>query len=155
MNARTAALGILTAAALMLTPLVASAQVTSDVPAKRADAIVDLGTNESARLVGAEWRYTDAPVVDSNHSYAGPALKPSGRRSKTHDITPKAGAADFNDSSGTAIDPSTLGARRGPGKLSYVWYRVKFTVPEKLGNFQTTGSTAVFEIVVDDYAEVW
>jgi gluconolactonase len=39
--------------------------------------------------------------------------------------------------------------------LSFAWYRFKFTVPEKLGNFETKGSTAVFEIVVDDYAEIW
>jgi gluconolactonase len=53
------------------------------------------------------------------------------------------------------IDPTTLGARGGPGKLSYAWYRVKFAIPEKLGNFETRGSAAVFEIVVDDYAEIW
>jgi len=29
------------------------------------------------------------------------------------------------------------------------------TLPEKVGGFETRGSTAVFEIVVDDYAEVW
>ena len=29
------------------------------------------------------------------------------------------------------------------------------TIPEKVGGFGTLGSTAVFEIVVDDYAEVW
>ena len=29
------------------------------------------------------------------------------------------------------------------------------TVPEKVASFNTKGSTVVFEIVVDDYAEVW
>jgi hypothetical protein len=29
------------------------------------------------------------------------------------------------------------------------------TLPEKVGGFETRGSTAVFEIVVDDYTEVW
>jgi gluconolactonase len=28
-------------------------------------------------------------------------------------------------------------------------------VPEKVGGFDTLASTVVFEIVVDDYAEVW
>jgi gluconolactonase len=131
------------------------AQVTSDVPAKRADAIVDLGTREGVRLVGGEWRYSDAQIVDAEHHYAGADLKPSGSPSKTHDITPKAGPAGFDDSQWTVVDPTTLGARRGPGKLSYAWYRLRFTVPEKLGTFETIGSTAVFEIVVDDYAEIW
>src|SRR5262249_38390816 len=131
------------------------AQVTSDVPAKRADAIVDLRTNEGARLVNAKWRYSDAAIVDATHRYVGTDLKPSGAESKTHDISPKAGAAEFDDSKWLVIDPSTLENRRGPGKLSYAWYRVKFTIPSKLGTLETTGSTAVFEIVVDDYAEVW
>jgi len=130
-------------------------QVTSDVPAKRADAIVDLGTREGARLVQGEWRYSDAHIVEADHHYAGPDLKPTGSPSRTHDITPKAGAANFDDSQWTVVDPTTLGARRGPGKLSYAWYRLRVTVPEKLGAFETRGSTAVFEIVVDDYAEIW
>jgi len=133
----------------------AQAQVTSDVPAKRADAIVDLRTKEGARLVNAEWRYSDAQIVDVTHRYPGADLKPSGSESKTHDISPRAGAAEFDDTKWTVIDPSTLETRRGPGKLSYAWYRVRFTIPSRLGTFETTGSTAVFEVVVDDYAEIW
>ena len=29
------------------------------------------------------------------------------------------------------------------------------TIPETVGTFDTAGSTVVFEVVVDDYAEVW
>jgi gluconolactonase len=29
------------------------------------------------------------------------------------------------------------------------------TIPERIGSFDPTGATAVFEVVVDDYAEVW
>ena len=155
MSSRTRTLNNWVATFLILSSVAVWAQVTPDVPAKRADAIVDLGTKEGTRIVSAEWRYSDAQIVDSNHNYAGADLKPSGPPSKTHDISPKAGAAEFDDAAWTVIDPTTLGGRRGPGKLSYAWYRVKFTVPEKLGNFETKGSTAVFEIVVDDYAEIW
>src|SRR5262245_50438489 len=80
------------------------AQVTPDVPAKRADAIVNLGTKEGAQIVAAQWRYSDAQIVDANHNYAGLDLKPSGPPSKTHDISPKAGAADYNDSAWSVID---------------------------------------------------
>jgi gluconolactonase len=131
------------------------AQVTSNVPAKRADAIVDLATQEGARLVGAEWRFSEARIVEASNNYVGPDLKASGPASKTHDITPHAGAAAFDDTSWTVIEPASLTDRRGPGKLSFAWYRLRFRVPEKLGAFETKGSTSVFEIVVDDYAEVW
>src|SRR5262249_52830323 len=32
---------------------------------------------------------------------------------------------------------------------------LRLTIPYRLGTFDPTGATAVFEIVVDDYAEVW
>ena len=32
---------------------------------------------------------------------------------------------------------------------------INVTVPEKVASFDTRGSTVVFEIVVDDYAEIW
>jgi|SRR5688572_9363223 hypothetical protein len=95
----------------------AFAQVTSDVPAKRADSVVDLGTREGVRLLSGEWRYSEAQIVDSNHNYAGLDLKPSGPSSKTHDITPKAGGAGFNDSGWTVVEPTELSSRRGPGKI--------------------------------------
>jgi gluconolactonase len=36
-----------------------------------------------------------------------------------------------------------------------MWYRINVTVPERVAAFDTRGATAVFEIVADDYAEVW
>jgi gluconolactonase len=153
MNVRKLAVAILLG--LAFGPVHSSAQVTSDVPVGRADAIVDLGTNEGVQLVNGVWRYSEARIIDASFSYAGPDLKPSGPSSMTHDITPKAGGVDFDDSTWPVIQPTSLGDRRGPGKLSYAWYRVKFTIPEKLGDFETRGAAAVFEFVVDDYAEVW
>jgi gluconolactonase len=45
--------------------------------------------------------------------------------------------------------------RLGNGRVSFNWYRVAVTVPERLDDFDPTGSTIVFEVIVDDYAEVW
>lgn len=54
------------------------------------------------------------------------------------------------------IDLATeAGARRGPGRLSFGWYRVRVTVPERVGDFPTAGSAVAFETAVDDAAEVW
>jgi gluconolactonase len=44
---------------------------------------------------------------------------------------------------------------RGHGHLSFNWYRIRLTIPERVGGFDPTGSTAVFETQVDDYAEIW
>ena len=53
------------------------------------------------------------------------------------------------------IEPESLESRRTHGRLSFGWYRIAVTIPEKVGALDTAGSTVVFEIVVDDYAEVW
>jgi len=69
--------------------------------------------------------------------------------------TPKAGASDFDDSGWEALEPTTLDARRATGKVCFNWYRIEVTIPERIGSFDPTGSTVAFEIVIDDYAEVW
>ncbi|MEO8138350.1 MAG: SMP-30/gluconolactonase/LRE family protein, partial [Gemmatimonadota bacterium] len=43
----------------------------------------------------------------------------------------------------------------GNGKFSFNWYRINVTIPERIGRQDPTGMTVVFELVVDDYAEVW
>ena len=153
MNIRTlACLGI---AAVQLSVTTAFAQITADAPAVRPDAIVNLATDEGAALVRGQWRYQDARIVEVEHRSPGPDLRPSGPPNRTYDITPHAGAADFNDTAWDAITPKGLEARRSNGRLSFGWYRINVTIPEKVGGLSTAGSSVVFEIVVDDYAEVW
>src|SRR5262249_55238590 len=74
---------------------------------------------------------------------------------RTYDYTPRAGAADFDDAGWEVLDPTTLDARRSTGKVCFNWYRTRLTIPDRIGAFDPTGSTVVFEVVVDDYAEVW
>jgi gluconolactonase len=143
------------AAALWAATAAVPAQTTSDAPAGRAAAVVDLRTAEGAGLVRAAWRTRDARIVEVDHRAPGPDLKPSGAPTRTHDIKPHAGAADFDDSGWTAIEPETLETRRGTGRLSFVWYRSRLTLPDRVGALATAGATVVFEIVVDDYAEIW
>src|SRR3954470_11801343 len=121
----------------------------------RPDAVVDLRTAEGVRLVNGQWRYSDTQIVPADFNAPGPDLKPSGEPIKTFDYTPKAGAVNFDDSRWEAIEPASLENRRATGKLCFNWYRTSITIPRKVGNFDTAGATVVFEVVVDDYAEVW
>ena len=118
-------------------------------------AIVDLRTTDGVRAVQGQWRYSDTKIVDADFKAPGSDLKPSGKPIKTYEYAPKAGATHFDDSAWEAIEPAALEARRGSGRLSFNWYRIGITIPETVGNFQTAGSTVVFEIVIDDYAEIW
>ncbi len=133
----------------------AGAQVTTDVPGVRPAAIIDLATREGVNLVHGMWRYHDAKIIEVDHRAPGPDLRPSGAPNRTYDITPHAGEADFDDSTWEVIEPTTLDARRANGKVSFNWYRIGITIPDRIGDFDPTGSTAVFEVVVDDYAEIW
>ena len=55
-----------------------AAQITGDAPAVRPDAIVDLATDEGAALVGGQWRYRDARIIEVEHRSPGPDLRASG-----------------------------------------------------------------------------
>ena len=133
----------------------AAAQVTGDVPAGKPVAIVDLATRDGAKLVGGQWKYADARIIEVDHRAPGPDLKPSGPATRTYDVVPHAGAADFDDGAWQAIDATSLDARRSGGRLSFAWYRLRLTIPSRVGSFDPTGSTAVLEVVLDDYSEIW
>lgn len=139
----------------VLASLRAHGQVIQDPPFGRPDAILDLASPEGTRVANAQWRYHDVKIVEADSRTVGPDLKPSGSLSKTYDYEPHAGTTDFDDSSWEAIDPTTLDQRRSTAKVCFNWYRINITIPEKIANFDTAGSTVAFEIVIDDYAEIW
>jgi len=147
---------VMSALSLMMPRYAASQNVAAQGPPYgRPDATIDLRTREGADLVRGVWRYSDVKIVETDFRAPGPDLKPSGKPSKTYDYNPHAGAADFDDSKWEVLNPTTLEARRSGGKVCFNWYRINVTVPDKVGEFETRGSTVDFEIVIDDYAEVW
>jgi gluconolactonase len=128
------------AALIAALPSRGMAQATVDLPAVLPAAVVDLRTAEGAALVKAQWRYSDAKITEMG---------------RTNDITPHAGAADFDDSGWETIEPAALEARRSNGRLAFNWYRARVTLPNEVGGLAVAGSTAVLELVLDDYAEIW
>ncbi len=136
----------------ILSSAVLSAQ---DVPSGKPNASIDLATTEGVRAVGGTWRYSDTKIVETAFNSAGADQQPSGPPVKTYDYAPKAGPADYDDSMWEAVSAADLQKRRGNGRLSFNWYRINITVPERVGEFATSGSTLVFQTALDDYAEVW
>lgn len=137
-------------------PLVyATAQTVPFVPTSRAEATVDLASSDGAKMLKGEWRYSDTKIVEVDFTGPGADGQPTGAPVKTYDYTPRAGGVDFDDSRWESIEPATLSKRRGAGRLSFNWYRIRLTIPERVGDLDPTGMTAVFETSLDDYAEVW
>ena len=124
------------------------------------DAIIDLQTRGGRELVGGRWRYADARIEEIDFvELAGPGapdpLGPGDVPNRTYDVVPHAEAMDYDDSAWRVLEPQETMARLGAGRVSFNWYRIEVTVPEQVGDLDPTGATIVFEVVVDDYAEVW
>jgi gluconolactonase len=143
----------------LLVPTVADTQAPAPSPAPLAPRpltapvlpashVVNIMTPEGSAVFGATWKTMEARIVE------GPAIPGAMPEYKTsYDFSPKAGIANFDDSSWP--DAGELGARRGGGKVSFIWYRATITIPAKLGGFDTADSIVVLNVNVDDYAEVW
>ena len=151
---------ILTIALLILSVAV-FAQETRQLSVDKPDAIADLKTIAGAALVNAKWYVQPAYIQDKNFNLPGPQkdgdplpLYPTGAVVKTHTLHPQITDADF-DKAFTEIKPTALESRQGTGLFSFVWYKTEITIPQVMGKLNINGATAVFEIVVDDYSEVW
>ena len=146
---------------MLLLPVLLTGQEHRELAIGQADAIVDLRTHDGATLVHASWKYTNAYAGQSKFKSPGPsssdplALYPTGDEIRTLDIQPKAGVHDYDDSFWQVLDPEDLETRRGTGRLSFGWYRLHITIPDQIGDLPTAGSTIVFELVMDDYSEIW
>ena len=141
---------------LLATQAALAAPAFPDVPASSAAlASIDLGSDEGLASVKGEWRYSDTTIVEVTFRAPGKDGQPDGGKVRTYDFTPHAGGADFDDSKWQVIPPATLSQRRGNGRLSFNWYRLRLTVPEDVNGASTRGTTLVFETKLDDYAEIW
>jgi gluconolactonase len=138
------------------------AQETRQLAVDKPQAIADLKTTAGAALVNAKWFVQPVHVQDKDFNLpglqkgGGDALPiyPTGAAVKTHTLHPQITDADFENGF-KEIEPQALESRQGNGLLSFVWYKVDVTIPATIGKLNTAGTTAVFEIVVDDYSEVW
>src|SRR5262245_2237055 len=132
-----------------------AASLDESLAKRKPEATIDLGTREGAQLVNAEWRYSDTKIIEVDFKAPGADGQPSNTPNKAYDFTPHAGGVDFDDSQWEVIDPANLEKRRSAGRLAFNWYRIKITVPDRVGSFDPTGSTLVFATSIDDYAEIW
>jgi gluconolactonase len=122
------------------------------------DAVVDLQTGEGAALVSGIWRYSDAQVQEVDFVALGSpedALGPGNVPNRTYDVRPHAEAADYDDSEWRTLEPAETQLRLSDGCVCFNWYRIAVTIPDRVGDLDPTRSTVVFEVVIDDYAEVW
>lgn len=142
--------------------LVVFSQETRQLAVGKPQAIADLRTIEGAAWVNAKWYIQPAHIMNKEFRLPGPQnggadalpLYPTGLPVQAKQLHPQIDAPDF-DNGFVEVKPTELESRQGTGLLSFVWYKVEITIPPVIGNLDTKGTTAVFEIVVDDYSEIW
>ena len=122
----------------------------------RPDAVIDLQTADGVALVGGAWRYADARIEEVDFVEVGAGSRPErAAPNRTYDVVPHAEAADYDDSAWTVLAPEDTRRRLAGGRVCFNWYRIAVTIPERVGGLDPTGATVVFEVTVDDAAEVW
>lgn len=152
---------LLLLAATIIT-IAVSAQEIRQITVDKPQSVVDLKTTDGITLLNAKWFVQPAHIHEKEFNLPGPqkgggdalSLYPTGASVKTNVLHPQIGDPDFENGF-TALSPTELEKRQGNGLLSFVWYKVELTIPDKIGKLRTDGMTAVFEIVMDDYSEVW
>ena len=111
---------------------------------------VDLMTQAGSALFGAQWKTREAKII------VVPAIPDAMPEfTTTYDIDPHAGENGFDDAAWPIIPPTELGAKRGGGRVSFIWFRTRLTIPARVGTFDPAGAKAVLALSIDDYAEVW
>jgi len=136
------------------------AQELRELAPDKPQAIADLRNAGGAAALNAQWYVQWADFIKTDFRLPGPSstdplpLYPTSAPVKTAYLHPQIGAPDF-DRNFKPVSPAELEKRQGTGLVSAVWYKVELMIPQQLGNWDPTGSTAVFEIVMDDYSEVW
>src|SRR5439155_7327077 len=53
------------------------------------------------------------------------------------------------------LSPADTQLRLANGRVCFNRYAIDVTIPDRIGELDPTGATIVFEVVIDDYAEVW
>src|SRR4051794_1781958 len=85
----------------------------------RPDSVIDLQTPEGVRLVGGEWRYSEAAVTEIDFVEVGADLAPTGAPNRTYDVTPHAEAPDYDDTAWTVLEPGDTMRRLSTGRVCF------------------------------------
>ncbi len=152
---------ITTAIAFCAIAVLAHAQELRELSFGKTDAIIDLKTNAGQSIVNAQWQSLSAEIMPAKFRAAGSSdqdklfLYPTGKEINSYNIYPKYGTPEFINAKWENVAATDLETRRGNGLQSHVWYKLKVTIPEKIGNVSAEGTRIIFEIVADDYSEVF
>ncbi|MFN0050259.1 MAG: SMP-30/gluconolactonase/LRE family protein, partial [Cytophagales bacterium] len=136
-------------------------QETRELARYKPISVIDLRTSEGTQLVDGKWTYKVGKIQPVKFNSPGPSktdnlnLYPTGKSVETQNLFPNLKDSTFSNKNWTSILPTELEERKGNGRLSFVWYRVNFTIPTSINNAKIDGKVIYFEITADDYTEMY
>ena len=104
-------------------------------------ASLDLQNGDDLEAVSGEWRYAIGLVPGEPNEGLVALSEGSPAR-----------LADYDDSEWERC--ADLAEWRSHG-LSFIWYRIEITIPERIGDRDVAGTQCLLETCIDDYGEVW
>ncbi len=146
---------------LLLLPFLVKAQEIRELAWGTPVSVIDLRTTAGAKLANANWQSLNATMKPASFNKPGPSatdplpLYPTGKVIPTFTLEPHVGTPAFEQARWETVQPTDLESRRGNGLLSHVWYRLKVTLPAMAGTVPVAGTRVLFEVVADDYSEVF
>ena len=108
---------------------------------------IDLNSGDGQAAVRGQWRFAEGYVPGAasfgleERAAGSPARLP-----------------DFDDSGWEVCPDTSLWASFGGAYVtgfSFVWYRIRITVPATVGGRDARRTRLMFETCVDDYGEIW
>ena len=104
-------------------------------------ATLDLTEADDLKLVKGAWRFARGLVPGEENEGLVARIPGSPAR-----------LADYDDSSWEVT--TNIGKWRSGG-LSFIWYRIKVTIPETVKGRDVQGTRCLLETCIDDYGEIW
>ncbi len=124
---------------LVLAGGLAGADLGNRIPDTRPEASVNLMTSAGAKLVQAQWRYSDTKIIEVDFTGPGADGQPTRQARSRPTTTRRTPAAPTSTTRvGSRSAPTSLEQRRSTGRLCFNWYRISITIPEKVGELRST-----------------
>ena len=105
---------VLSLLVVLIAALASATTPAPPLPSGEPFATVDLTTSEGARLVNAQWRYSDTRIVETTFRAPGADGQPGADPIRTYDYEPHAGAADFEVADHRARNSRSAASKRTP-----------------------------------------
>ena len=119
---------------------------------------LDLESLEDLRLLNAEWRFAPGWAPGEPNEGLVSQARGSAARLADYDDSSWEVISDVEPTLPDSSEPNPahrgLSYPRSLG-LTFGWYRIRLTLPARVGEVNVAGARVWFETNIDDYGEVW